>query len=244
MQFDLANLQLSGMTILCSTLRGLGQGAKNMEQVANRTVEFLFDSLIDTSTDKPACSLVRAYRTMRYGDLDEHLQAFGAKLIHNVPLVDDTQCLTLLASKGEVPEWNSRLKSAGHQTIPLPSEEVISRIPMISQLVAQWNIDASMVVKPGSSLLLESAQNSYNVFYVADAKGSAYIPAQEGFVSPYNIRSVIGFGGLLPSGDMFAVLMFTKVLISRSTADMFRNAAMNVKLAFLPFSSGPVFDYT
>jgi hypothetical protein len=52
---------------------------------------------------------------------------------------------------------------------------------------------------------------------------------------------VLGFGGLLPSGEMYAVLMFTRLSISKMTAEMFRNAAMNLKLALLPCLDQPIF---
>jgi len=55
---------------------------------------------------------------------------------------------------------------------------------------------------------------------------------------PFGIRSVIGFGGMLPSGNLFAVILFTKVPIPRETADLFRPLALSVKLAILPFDSG------
>lgn len=242
MQFDLANFQLSGMTELGAALRKLGTTAQNLEDVAQQIVMFLYNSLIDASTGMPACSLIRLYRTICYRDLDDDLRAFGARMIRNIPLTPETRCLTLVATVGEKPEWNSRRQSVRHQTIPLPSEEVVHAIPMVSQLVAQLGLDVSSVVRPDSKLLLEAEQNTYNVFYVDEAKGNPYIPAQSDFVLPFNIRSVIGFGGLFPSGDMYAVLMFTKVFVPRNTADMFRNAAMNVRVALLPFSEGPVFN--
>lgn len=242
MHFNLANLQLSGMTQIGSALRKMGGTAQSMEEVSQQIVRFLYERLIDTSTGMPACSLVRLYRTICYGDLDDDLRAFGDRLICDVPLTPDTRCLTLVATVGEKPEWNSRFQSAGHKTIPLPSEEVVQAIPMVSQLVAQLGLDVSSVVKPDSNLLLEAEQHVYNVFYVDEAKGSPYIPAQSDFVIPFNIRSVIGFGGLFPSGDVYAILMFTKVFVPRNTADMFRNIAMNVRVALLPLSDGPVFS--
>ena len=51
---------------------------------------------------------------------------------------------------------------------------------------------------------------TYNVFHVPEAFDNPLIPAQEDFVLPYRIKSVLGFGGLLPSGDIFAVILFLK----------------------------------
>ena len=51
---------------------------------------------------------------------------------------------------------------------------------------------------------------------------------------------MLGFGGLLPGGNVFAVLMFTRVAVPRSTAEMFRNIALNAKLALLSCTELPV----
>lgn len=67
------------------------------------------------------------------------------------------------------------------------------------------------------------------------------MPAQEGFVLPYGVRSVLGFGGLLPGGDLFVVILFSRVPISREVADLFRPLALSAKLAVLPFTAGPIF---
>jgi hypothetical protein len=149
--------------------------------------------------------------------------------------------LTLLATAGEKPEWNSRKKSEGHKTIPLPSAQAVEAIPMISQLIKQLGIDVGTILKPDPALVLELEQKTYNVFFVQEAAGSPFIPVQENFVILYKVRSVLGFGGLLPSGDLYAVLLFARVSISRDSADIFRNAAMNLKVALLPFVDRPVF---
>jgi hypothetical protein len=45
----------------------------------------------------------------------------------------------------------------------------------------------------------------------------------------------LGFGGMLPSGNLFVVILFSKVYIPRETADMFRPLSLSVRLAVLPF---------
>jgi serine phosphatase RsbU (regulator of sigma subunit) len=60
-------------------------------------------------------------------------------------------------------------------------------------------------------------------------------------VVPFGIKSVLGFGGLLPSGNMFAIILFLKVQIPISTVQMFSTLALNVKTALLPFDRGAVF---
>ena len=73
-------------------------------------------------------------------------------------------------------------------------------------------------------------------FFVPKAlSASPYIPAQTEFVIPYGIKSVMGFGGMLPSSNIFVIIMFLKVSISKETADLFKNLSLNIKLALLPF---------
>jgi serine phosphatase RsbU (regulator of sigma subunit) len=112
---------------------------------------------------------------------------------------------------------------------------------MISQLIRQLGLDIKTVINPGPDLLVEIEQRKYNVFYVPEAIGNPYIPAQDSFVIPFGIKSVLGFGGLLPSGNLFVIIMFLKVQIPHSTAQMFSTLALNVKTALLRFDRGAVF---
>ena len=90
-------------------------------------------------------------------------------------------------------------------------------------------------------LMMDAEQRTYNVFYVPEARGSPHIPAQTDFVVPVGIRSVLGFGGLLPPGDLFAVILFSKVPIPRQTSELFKPLALSAKVAVLPFATGPIF---
>ena len=107
----------------------------------------------------------------------------------------------MLGTTGEREAWCSRETSVGHRTIPLPSAEVVASIPMIAQLLVQLGLEVNAVLRPDPAVVLELEQRTYNVFFVENAVGSPYIPAQDQFVLPYRIRSVLGFGGLLPSGN-------------------------------------------
>lgn len=241
MSYDLANVRLSEMTQLGSTLRTIGVNASSIEELGQRVVQHLYDDFVDPTERLRANVLVRFYLTVPYRELDANLQAFASRLTDEGELLPSTPCLTLLATTGDKHEWNSRTLSTGHQAIPLPSTSVIRAIPMVSQLITQFGLDLGALLSADRSLLLEQEQRTYNVFFVPQALGSPYIPAQAEFVIPYKVQSVIGFGGVLPSGQVYAVLMFTRVQVSRSSADIFRNAAMNLKVALLPFAGGATF---
>ncbi|MEG4026016.1 SpoIIE family protein phosphatase [Microcoleus sp. S13C4] len=212
-----------------------------MEEASNRIVRYLYENFCTKPTGEKSCALVRLLKTHPYEDLEVELAEYARSMLDHYPPLPAMKCMTLLATVGEQTEWNSRHKSVGHKAIPLASESVVAQIPMISQLIRQLGLDIKTVINPDPNLLVEIEQRKYNVFHVPEAIGSPYIPAQDSFVIPFGIKSVLGFGGLLPSGNMFAIIMFLKVQIPISTVQMFSTLALNVKTALLPFDRGAVF---
>lgn len=211
-----------------------------MEAAAERIVGYFYESLRD-ETGARACALVRFFKTHPFAALEDEQKAFATEAARETPVAPATRCLTLLATRGDQPEWNSRRASRGHVAIPLTSEKMVRSAPMIAQLVTQLGLDVGSVLQPDPAMIVDLAQRTYNVFHVPEASGSAYIPAQREFVEPYGIRSVLGFGGMLPSGNLFATILFSKYSIGRETADLFANVALGVKLAVLPFDGGVTF---
>jgi two-component system, NtrC family, sensor kinase len=240
--YDLQKFTLRDMSECGLALRHLGNEANSMEEASNHIIDYLYHNFVDKQSSKKSCVLVRFFKTTSYGELTPDLQEYATCLLGNRLPENSLKCLTLLASAGQLPEWNSRHKSQGHQAIPLESEEAIARIPMIFQLIQQLGLDPSHVVQPDTSLLTDLEQRIYNVFYVPDALGSPYVPSQTSFVIPFNVKSVVGFGGLLPSGNIFVILMFLNVNIPRMTVDLLRPLALNVKMAMLPFDDGNIFS--
>ena len=240
--FDLANVTLSDLTHNLTTLRKLGIGAESMEETANRMVRYLYDSFVVKETGTHSCALVRLFITQPYGMLDAELQTLARKMLGEIPESSDPKCLVLLGTAGDQPEWNASNLSMGHQVIPLPSEQVVSSIPMISQLITQLGVDVSHVLQPTAGMMLAVEQKTYNVFHIPEAVGSPYIPAQSAFVIPFHIQSVLGFGGLLPSGELYALILFSRTPISAETATLFKPYALAVKAALLPFDwDGAIF---
>jgi hypothetical protein len=235
-------MTLKDMTLCGAALRRLGSDARSMEEAASRTVRFLYDTLVNGATGERACTLVRCFKTHSFGELDAPLQGLARGALGTEPASPEMPCLTLLGTAGDLPEWNSRRASLGHQVIPLPSAEGVARIPMIAQLITQLGLEVSSVLKPDPHVVVDLQQKSFNVFHVPTALESPYIPAQDDFVVPFGVRSVLGFGGVLPQGDLFAVIMFARILLSQETAEMFKPLALSAKLAILPFANGPLFD--
>lgn len=113
---------------------------------------------------------------------------------------------------------------------------------MIAQLVREFGLDLAAVVQPAPEVVRDTKGRKYGVFYVAEARGSPYIPAQAEFVEKYGVRSVVGFGGTLATGDLFAVILFSRVHIDAAAADRFRAIALDVKGGLFSFGPQQIFD--
>ena len=237
--FDLARFDLSDMIECGRAVREVSESAASMEEAAEAIVEGLHRSLVDAATGDRNCALVRCFKTHRFGQLPAELEGIARAVLARKEPDGQMPCLTLLATAGEQPEWNDRRASMGHAAIPLESVEFVERAPMIAALVRQMGLTIESALYPNTQILLDAEQHAFNVFHVEDAVGAEAIPGQA-FVRQHGVRSVLGFGGLLPSGDLFAVIMFSRARIPRETADLFRTIALGVKLALLPFTRGPV----
>ncbi|MCX6698216.1 MAG: hypothetical protein NTV84_11880 [Methanoregula sp.] len=238
---NIADFTLKDMVDFSSALRQMGSGAASMEEVADKIVHYLYENLVDKKTGEKSCVLVRLFKTHPYGELDEDLEEFARNILKTSPGSPAMKCLILLASAGTQPEWNSRKQSRGHKAIPLPSEYFVRAFPMISQMIQQMGLEIMTILQPDPAVVMDMTQKTYNVFHIPEATGNKYIPAQDDFVIPFGVRSVIGFGGILPSGNLFVIIMFSKVPIPRQTADMFRSLALSVKVAILPFVGKTLF---
>ncbi|MBI3465144.1 MAG: hypothetical protein HY000_19130 [Planctomycetes bacterium] len=240
--YNLSRLALSDVVRCGYAIRQMASRAESMEEVADSVVRHLFDSCLNQESGDREIALVRFFKTHAYGRLDDVLRRQARALSATEQISDRTKCLVLLGTAGEQSEWNSRSCSQGHQAIHLIHEQAVARIPMISQLVRQFGLELSAVTNPAPELLVELDQRNYNVFHVEHAPGSPFIPAQSEFVTPHGVRSVVGFGGMLPTGNLFVVIVFAKCHISRVTAEAFRTIALKVKASILPFEDHAVFS--
>ena len=227
---------------LGAEVRDTATDAGSMEEVAQRIVRLLYAGLRDPVTDAPLCALARLFKTHAYQHLPLSLQAFARGMAGHRPIAAETPCLTLLATAGDLPDWNSRHLSTGHQAIPLTSEEMVLRSPMIAQLLLQFGLEPRDVLAAHDNLLLPTRTDTYHIFHIPQAALSPHVPAQETFVLPYGIASVVGFGGPLASGELFAIVLFTKTPVSEETASLFSSIALSAKLALLSLAPTAVFN--
>ena len=238
--YNITHFTLADMTRCGAQLREMSPNAASLEEAANALVRHLYENL--RGPDGRACALVRLYKTHPYLDLPAELRNFGRALMPDESFDANTKSLTLLATAGDEPQWNDRRASKHHRAVPLPSAEIVERFPMIAQLVRQFGIEISSLLEARPEIIRELDQKTCSVFYVPETHiHGPYIPAQDEFVVPYGIKSALGFGGVLPSGSLFAVIMFSRVAIPMETARLFRTIAINVKMNVLRFVGRKIF---
>jgi two-component sensor histidine kinase len=209
-RYDVEAFGLGDMVACGAALRAAGAWAFSFDDAARRVVRHLRESLRFGPGEERACALVRLFRG-RPAAVDPA-----------------TLALTLVATAGEREEWNDPARSAGHRVIPLPPGGWWP--PMVARLLEETGL------RPDRVRDTSLAERTCNVFHVPDAGGSPYVPAQEEFVGPFGIRSVLGFGGLLAPSDLYVVVLFSKGRIARAGATLFRPVSHSAKLALRRFA--------
>lgn len=238
--YELAKLRLRDTIECAAHVRKIGSSAVDAADMFTRLARFFYEALLDVE-GRPACPLVRVYKTCPLRTLDAARAAFAASLCDGGAPDPETACMTLVATAGELPSWGSVEGSKGHQAIPLSSPTSLDRLPMIAGLIDHLGLDRAAVIRPDPAGLGAVTQTAYDVFHVAEAVGSPLIPAQQDFVIPYGVRSVVGFGGVSSSGELLVVLLFSRVPIGAEVAAMFKLLALSVRLAMMPFADRSLF---
>lgn len=239
--FDFTRFSLQDMTDIGDAMQQLEFRAKNSDELTNMVTRYFFDHFVDFKTGEKSSALVRFFMTHDYNSLDAGLRGLADKILNGQPVPQEMKCLVLSATTGIEPEWNRVTASKEHRVLPLPSEEMLRKNLMVNQFIYQLGVDISHVLRPDPKVALELEGRIFNVYHIPDALGSPYIPAQDEFVVPFGIQSALGFGGMLPTGNLFALIIFSKTRIPRKTAELFKNIALNVRMAILPFVSEKIF---
>ncbi|HZL28731.1 MAG TPA: ATP-binding protein [Acidobacteriaceae bacterium] len=239
----MARLRFADAVTLGQQLRRCNERSSREDHAAQCVVEYLYDALSGPAPDSPDCALMRCFQTHPYADLPAELQAAARRLLDGGEPAPGLRCLALLGSRGVEARWDQRETSINHRAIPLPGIAAVQGMPMVVRLLEQMGLEAEDIVGPKTKLLMDASHDrTFGVFYVETAPGSEHIPNQQTFIEHYGIRSVVGMGGMLPSGEIFAVVLFARVVISPEVASLFRTLALSVKLAFLPFAPNQVFS--
>ena len=239
MPYDLTRFDLETANRCSDGLRTAVTGSATLEMSARAVAKHLHEELADTG-GTPASVLVRCYKTHPFMDLPDELQRVARRALGAVafsPPDPAMKCLVLLATAGEEASWNDRRNSRGHQAIPLPSPHVVERAPMIAQLIQDLGFDVAQVVRGHNSAVHAGGADTFGIFHVEEAVGSPYIPAQQEFVIPYRVKSVLGFGGSLTTGEIFATIIFSRASIPVGSGERFRAIAASLVNSLAPLTT-------
>ncbi|MEZ4582243.1 MAG: hypothetical protein R3A10_11535 [Caldilineaceae bacterium] len=199
-----------------------------------------YDHLVDPAGDN-ATALVRFFITKPYAELDAGLQRHVDGFLGQAPAEPRRQMPDAPRHRGRPPRLAQPPPLHCYRVHPL-SKEIVDVNPMFAQVAEMFGIVLEQAVEPDPGLRSWTwTSKAYNIFHVPGTVANAYIPDQQEFVIPYGIRSVLGFYGLLPSGNLFTVILFAKVPIPRESTDYFRRWPSTSRWQFCRFDDGAVF---
>lgn len=231
-RFVLSRFTMRDMVECGRGLRCVCAGARTLSAAAAAAVNYLYERLVDEQ-GQPAAVLARLFTTERFDRLHLEQQLLVTAALKADPGFENLRCLQLLATRGADPAWNDIGSSQGHRVIPLRDKSIFEKAPMLNRLATQFGVQLEDMIAPDPLRIRELLSQQFGVFYVPEARGSPFVPAQDNFVVPFAVRTVLGFGAILPSGAIFAVLLFLRVPLTDETAKMFQPLALSVKASLL-----------
>ena len=212
-----------------SQIRDLVKGVRARVE-GRRSLAGAAQALADTvyPAFEESLALVRVFATVPFGELPAPNQESVRGLLRQrrmtSPISPTTPVLSLMGTRGALPDWNDRATSRGHSGIPLASAEFVDTIPMISRLLSQFGLAIVGMDDGGARIVRSVVGNLSGMFYVADARtetdahGRLVISAQD-FVSEHGVRTVFGFGGAyLLERSYVAVILFARETIEAEQA--------------------------
>jgi hypothetical protein len=246
MGLDLTNFDVAERRRVHLRLSESTRQAATMEDAARGVCQVLYDDLEapGSSGVQRASVLVRCFKSHPFGQLEPELQAYAASQMGEERPTPALRCMTLLASVGDKPEWCSRHTSQRFKCTPL-SRETLPRTAMWGNLFKQCGMEVPGLEGGAEARFddefIDRTHHSYSVFCVEQALGSPSVIDQDNFVIPYGIASVLGFGGQLRRGDVYSVVLFSRVPISREVATQVNVLALDVTSTFFRYGDDEVF---
>ena len=211
---------------LVRDVRARVEGRRSLAAAAQGLADTVYGAL------EESLALVRVFAIVPFREIPEGNQHFVRRLMRERRmenlLTPEVPVLSLLGTRGALPEWNDREMSRGHLAIPLASAEFVSAIPMIARLLSEFGLVIEGLEGGGARIVKSRVGTLSGMFYVEDARtekddaGRLVISAQD-FVLEQGVRTVFGFGGAyMLERSYVAVIFFSR---ERVEADRARELA-------------------
>jgi hypothetical protein len=181
------------------------------EQASQYIVRHLFEEFI-TDDGYAQLALVRIFRLLNVNELAPDIRSLAGP--------KERQVMALTGTWGLEEAWQDRHSSEGHQVIPISAIALPQQIPMFQEVLRQLGIDIDHFYETQELVTLEDRPYQ-GTFHIPDATIPA-IPAQDTFVRPYKIKSLVGFGGFITTHQsLYLLYAFSRVPVSVEAAENF-----------------------
>ncbi len=228
---------------LSAAIARCGDQAVSMEGAARQAVAAI-RTAFPTPDGDSAVVLVRMFQTTMWEHLTPQLRSFAMARMTPGASAHGTRCLAMLATLGDRPTWCDRHASRDHQALPLIGTDVVRRVPLaLTVLDHLVGAEAQRTAAQDGTVQHDEHGRPARVavHLVSDAAGSPLVPAQW-LVDGYGVTAALGLGGILPSGEVFTSVIFSRVAIDTVTAHRFGAVTEALRSALAPFAHLPLFD--
>lgn len=199
----------------CGGMRALR--GDSVEERAQAIVRYLYDNLVASEAGEPAFALVRLFKTDSYRSIPTALRAQARVDSADREPPPDALFLRLLYGVGPGLRSEDPAVSSARGLATLPCAEAARRSPILAELLSGLT---------GAPRL----DRTRNVLFVPDARGSGLVVDQR-LVRQRGVRSVLGYAGTLAHGDVFALILFTRLPVTEQVARLFQMIGHSVRFA-------------
>ena len=242
MQIEIKRLTLAKIFELSQLIKERCGRLSSLEEVAQELIN-TFCRVFITDSGKNAFVLSRFFKSCIYEELPDDIKIYIRHQEGEEEVSAQNRYLTLLGTWGDMKGWRCRKESKGHQALPLYDPHIICDIPMLSALLSQIGFDISDVARPDKNIIIDKEDTEFGTFCVEEARGSKLIPKQAGFVDPFGVKSVFGFGGSYRNNNIYAIIVFSRERISNKITKLFLSLNPAIKLLTLRHEmTGSIFN--
>lgn len=234
MSLSVKELSTTQIFALSKHIKEKTEGLSCLEEAAHEILKILCCSLI-TESGKSPFVLARFFKSCLYSEMPSDIQAYINGKESWGGISGQNQYLTLLGSWGDLEEWKNRIHSKNYKAFPLNDPHILDKFPMLSAVFSQIGFELPEKVLPDKSILIKERHKKLKLFCVEEAKGSKFIPKQAEFVEPFSVESCFGFGGMYPTGNIYAIIIFSREKIQKQDASVFLSLNPAIKWATLGY---------